>query len=155
MTNSLEAISGKVARILNSREIVINIGEIDGVMAGMYFDVLDPKGQNIKDPDTGEILGSMDRPKIRVKVTKVQDKLSLAATFRKERINIGGKLGLGLDFSFVEYLMSPKWITIYENLKTDERTGEDLKEEESYVKTGDPVIRVIDEVHEESEELTT
>jgi len=52
-------IRGKVARILNSRELAINVGSADGVDVGMYFDVLDPKGEDVKDPDSGEVLGSL------------------------------------------------------------------------------------------------
>ena len=43
MTSKNEPLRGKVARILNSRELVINIGEQEGVEIGMLFDVLDPK----------------------------------------------------------------------------------------------------------------
>src|SRR5438034_4073982 len=53
---SKEPIRGKVARILNARELVINVGLAEGVAIGMYFDVLDPKGEDIKDPDSGEVL---------------------------------------------------------------------------------------------------
>ncbi|PZO29833.1 MAG: hypothetical protein DCE88_06740, partial [Betaproteobacteria bacterium] len=40
-------------------------------------------------------------------------------------------------------LMPPKYVEKYETLKTDEQTWEDLNEEQSYVKTGDPVVQVI------------
>ena len=40
--------------------------------------------------------------------------------------------------------MPPEWITKYETLKTKEKTWEDIDEEESYVRTGDPVIQVIE-----------
>ena len=65
-------IRAKVARILNSREIVITAGSSSGVLIGMYFDVMDPKGEDIMDPDTGDILGSLERPKVRVQVTQVK-----------------------------------------------------------------------------------
>ena len=58
-------IRGKVARVLNEREIAINIGTAHGVTVGMYFDVIDPHYENIKDPDTNEVLGSLGRPKVR------------------------------------------------------------------------------------------
>lgn len=35
------------------------------------------------------------------------------------------------------------WVTRYETLKTREETWEDLEEEDSYVKTGDPVVQVL------------
>ena len=88
MSNLIRA---KVARILNSREVVITAASRDGIAVGMYFDVLDPKAEEIKDPDTGEVLGSIDRPKVRVKITHVEERISVASTFKKKSINIGGK----------------------------------------------------------------
>jgi hypothetical protein len=138
-------IRGKVARLLNSRELAINVGSVDGVVVGMYFEVLDPKGDDIRDPDSGKILGSIDRPKVRIRVVKVQDRLSVASTYKERQINVGGRgpsIGIGLSDLF----MPPKYITKYETLKTDEKTWEDLDEQESYIKTGDPVVQVIDEL---------
>ena len=145
-----EPIRGKVAQILNSREIAINVGSTDGVVVGMYFDVIDPKGEDIKDPDTDEVLGSIDRPKVRVRVTRVKERLSVASTYREKRVNVGGRRQFG-DFSRV--LMPPKWVTKYETLKTEEKTWEDLDEERSYVKTGDPVIQIIEENNIEQEKV--
>ena len=139
--NDKKTIRGNVAQILNSRELVINIGTEHSVELGMFFDVLDPKGQEIRDPVTDEILGSIDRPKVRVKVTKVQAKISIASTYKKTKINVGGE-GIFLG-GFANALMPPKHIIKYETLKTAEKTWEDLSEEESYVKIGDPVIQVI------------
>lgn len=146
--NDKETIHGKVAKILNSRELVINCGTNQGVKLGMYFDVFDPKAQEIKDPETQEILGSIDRSKVRVKVTKVQIKICIASTYKSTKVNIGGA-GLG-PTGFARTLMPPKMVTKYETLKTDEQTWEDLSEEESYVKIGDPVVQVI-EVEEDED----
>lgn len=130
-------ITGAVAKILNSRDLVINRGTEDGVAEGMRFIVLDPNAENIKDPDTGETLGSIDRPKIEVEVFSAEEKLSLAHTFRKIRRNVGGS---GLFTA--KALQPPKYITRYETLKTDESTWESLDETESLVKTGDPVKEI-------------
>ena len=46
--------------------MVINVGSNNGVVVGMRFDVMDTKGQDVQDPDTGELLGSIERPKVRV-----------------------------------------------------------------------------------------
>ncbi len=142
-----QLIQGKVARILNSRELAINIGSNNGVQVGMYFDVLDPKGENITDPDTGEILGSVMRPKVKVKVTKVLERLSITSTYKKKVVNIGGG-GFGIA-SFAEALMPARYVNRFESLKTTEKTWEDLDEAESFVKTGDPVIQVETEEEEE------
>lgn len=137
MTNPIR---GKVARVLNSRELALNIGSEHGVRDGMLFDVLDPKGEDIVDPDTGDVIGSLERSKVRVRVTSVQDKLSVASTFKKERVNIGG-VGIGTS-SLSQLFLQPEYVTQYETLKTEEKTWEDLSEEESYVKHGDPVVQV-------------
>jgi len=142
-------IRGKVAKIINSRELVINRGTEHDVELGMYFDVLEEKGQEIKDPDTGDILGSVERPKVRVEVVEVQKKMSIAATYRKKKVNLGGQ-GFGIG-ALANSLMPPKWVTKYETFKIDEQTWEDLSEEKSCVKKGDPVVQVIEVEGEETE----
>ena len=144
-----DLIRGKVARILNSREIAINVGWDDGVSPGMCFDVMDQNSEDVRDPDTQEVLGSIQRPKIRVKITMVQKKLSLASTYKTRRVNVGGSIDLtGLSRA----LMPPKWITTYETLKTEETTWEDLEEQKSFVKTGDPVVQVVETGVEDEKE---
>lgn len=150
-----EKIRGKVARVLNSREIVITAGANSGVVVGMYFDVMDQKGDDITDPDTGEVLGSVERPKVRVQATQVQDRISVASTFKRKKINVGGVGGSFLSEinAVSRALMPPKYVTKYETLKTDEKTWEDLNEEQSYVKTGDPVVQVIEEIDLQDNDL--
>ena len=46
----------------NAQELAINVGIAHGVNVGMYFDVLDVNDQDTTDPDTGEVLGYIDRP---------------------------------------------------------------------------------------------
>lgn len=131
---------GKVARVLNSRELAINLGTKHGVKIGMLFDVLDPKGEDIADPDSGEILGSIDRPKVRVKVISTQENLCIASTYKSKKVNIGG---MGKDIAMgriADLFMPPNYVTKFETLKTTEKTWEDLDEKESYVKIGDPVV---------------
>jgi hypothetical protein len=138
-----------VARILNARELAINAGTQDGVTVGMQFDILDPKGEDVLDPDTKEIIGSLSRPKVRVQVTEVQERLSVARTFKKQKVNIGGRGPSLGDFSALQRaLLPPKWVTVYETLHTDEQTWEDLDEEKSYVKTGDPAVQVLGDLEE-------
>ena len=140
MTSDSKLIRGKVARILNSRELALNVGLEHGVELDMLFDVLDPNAENIQDPDTSAIIGSLYRPKVRVKVVDVQEKISVASTYRSRKINLGGT-GQSLQ-AWADMLTPPKWIREYETLKTDEATWEDIDEEDSYVATGDPVVQV-------------
>lgn len=141
--NEDQLITGKVAKILNARDLVINRGSAHGVALGMRFAVLDAKGENIADPETGESLGSVERTKVEVEVIDVLEKLAVARTFRKWTKNVGGNLvnWPGLQKS----LQPPKYVERWQTLKTDESTWEDLDEADSYVKTGDPVRQVLED----------
>jgi len=144
--NRAEPIRGKVAQILNSRDLALNIGEENGVTLGMIFDIVDPKGDQVRDPDTGEVLGSLDRPKVRVRISAVHPRLSVASTYKSRKVNVGGVgavgglAGIG-DFS--RLFRPPEIVVKYETLKTTEKTWETLDESHSYVKIGDPVVQVM------------
>ena len=68
-------IEGRVAQILSENLIVINVGMAAGVKAGMCFAVL-ARGDEVKDPDSGEALGRWELPKGYVRATHVQDRLA-------------------------------------------------------------------------------
>jgi hypothetical protein len=138
-----DRIEGRVAQILTARELVINRGSADGVNVGMRFAVLNRRGTDIKDPDTGELLGSVELDKVLVKVVRVDEHLAVARTFRTYRVGGGGL------WAFTALQGSPPR-TVYETLKTDERRLKDeLDEKESYVKIGDPVVQVIGEEYDD------
>ena len=136
MNSAAQPIRGKVARVLNSREIAINKGSDDGVEIGMIFKILSTKGSEIKDPDTGKPLGSVDLVKTSVKVTVVQERIAVASTYRSHRVNVGGR-GLAI----VGLFDPPKWETRFETLRIDEAAIEDLDEEDAIVHTGDSVVQ--------------
>jgi hypothetical protein len=89
-----ERLRGAVAALLTGRELVINLGSEQGVVAGMKFAVLNRQGIDIKDPETEEPIGSVEVPKVIVEVARVEPRLSVARTFKKRQVNVGGK-GLG------------------------------------------------------------
>jgi hypothetical protein len=66
-----------VVRVLNYDELIISAGQSSRVRQGMIFAVLDPLTQNVRDPLTGEDLGSLDREKARVVVARVAPRMSL------------------------------------------------------------------------------
>ena len=74
------SIEGKVAAILNDRELIINRGADAGITEDMKFRVLEPE-HGIEDPDTGEVLGSITNEKIRVRIAEVREKMSIARTY--------------------------------------------------------------------------
>ena len=73
-------IEGKIAKILNTRELVINRGSNDGVATDMEFAVMEPR-LSIIDPETQECLGELEREKVRVRVFETYPKFSLARTY--------------------------------------------------------------------------
>jgi hypothetical protein len=135
-----ERIEGVVAAILSNQELVINRGSDHGVSKGMKFAVLNRSGLDITDPETNEELGSVDVPKVIVEASRVQPKLTVAKTFRKRRVNIGGHnaiMGVGRLFE------PPKWQDELETLRIGQMPQvEELAESESYVNIGDPVVQV-------------
>ena len=82
------AIKGKVTNILNKRELAMNVGRKDGVKEEMRFKIV--YNVPVKDPDTGEELGEINREKIRVEVFQVEEKFSLARTYETYQVNVGG-----------------------------------------------------------------
>jgi len=128
-------IEGKVAAILNERELVINKGKISGVKKDMIFGVLETK-EGIKDPDTGEVLGSVEGVKIKVKVVEVQPKLSVCRTYETFQVNIGGT---GKPFFPAIFEPPPKWVTRVKTLKSQDAEFKDLDETGSFVRIGDKI----------------
>ena len=123
--------------------MALNIGKEQGVKPGMLFSILSPKGLEILDPDTGDLLGQVELPKVQVKIVNVYDKISVAATYKTERVNVGGMAGPDVRKLF----QPPQWETRYETLKTKrvETAAEEPNDGDSYVATGDPVVQVLDE----------
>ncbi|MFF2772967.1 hypothetical protein ACFVUP_38300, partial [Streptomyces bacillaris] len=68
----MSRIEGKVASVLNERELVLNVGAEEGVEVGMRFKILYAGGIEITDPDTNEALGNVEWPKTEVKIVSVQ-----------------------------------------------------------------------------------
>jgi hypothetical protein len=144
MTKRNEHIRGRVAQILNRRELVLNVGSQQGVTKGMKFAVLNARGTKIVDPDTGEDLGSVDVPKVVVEVSNVESHLAVAHTQSRPR-NVGGA-GLSVGGAFAELFKQPRWIHEAESLRLEDKPYvKEMDAEDSYVKIGDPVVQVLDE----------
>lgn len=130
------AIEGLVANILNARELVINIGSQDGVSKGKRFKVLADTPAEIRDPQTNEVLGVIDREKVRVEVTEAQPRLAVCRTY--ETITTGGRAIIP-DLSDI---LGPRR-TVPKTLKAQDAAYlPPLSESESYVKRGDRVVEI-------------
>ena len=138
---------GRVASILNANELVINIGVDKGVVRGMKFAVMAESPVSILDPETGEVLDTIDREKVRVEAVEVRQKVSICRTFRKREIPAGSLYGGPLarellGGGLLAGAFDPPQV-IEENLKVqDVSLPPPLSSEESYVKINDRVIQV-------------
>lgn len=126
MTDDL--IEAKVARIINNTDLALNRGAEDGVEEGMKFAILSDAGQDITDPDTGEVLDSIQIAKTVVKVIHVASRSSIGRTFRKhESMPFLSAIGQGS--------------TRHETLATDEsRVQQELDPKKAKVKVGDRAV---------------
>lgn len=142
------SITGQVAAIINEREVVLNLGLTSGVSPGMKFRIMD-QPTVVKDPSSGEELGIVSREKVRVKVVKVQPKLSIARTYETYEKNVGGKGGLRMEAisGIAQMFQPPKIVTRVRTLRFED-SGLDyspLDQAQSFVKVGDPVELVEEE----------
>jgi hypothetical protein len=140
MTDQKKRIEGRVAAILNTRELAINIGSDGGVVPGMKFAVLAESPMIVKDPMTGDKLDQIDREKVRVEAIDVRPKITVCRTYRVTRI-AGGPLSLHGVITLRDLAAPPR--EIQETLRLeDSSVPPPLPEEESYVKVKDRVIEV-------------
>ncbi len=79
-------IEGKVAKILDEYSIVINVGRNDGVTEGMVFVVFTQSSDEIKDPDSGETLGTLENVKDYVSAVHIQDKFTTCVAKEAKKI---------------------------------------------------------------------
>jgi hypothetical protein len=129
-------ITGKVARVNSDRELIVNRGIEHGVTVGMHFRV---RGADVevKDPDTGDVIGNVSKVKVVVRVEEVAEKFSIARTFRSRTVNIGGAFE-GLS-GLSRILQPPRWETRVETLRRDPRDGEEIFPGDRVVSVGDLV----------------
>ena len=140
-------ICGKVAYVLDNGDIVINVGTAHGVHRGMHFDVIDDHGLDIKDPDTEEVIGSLEVLKIKVEVIDTQEKISVAAPHDgllvRNRASSVYRVSSPVG-PFARSLLPAGWV---------EGDTISLSEKDSNVKIGDSIAQVIEEINTEGELL--
>lgn len=146
MSEKEKRLEGRVAAVLNAREVVINIGGNHGVSLGMKFAILAEKPLEIRDPSSGEVLDTVDREKVRVQATELRPRISICRTYRVRKI-AAGPLGVDLTAfpaSVLDELMRPARKVPETLAISDADALPPLPEEESYVKIGDRVVQVED-----------
>ncbi len=134
-------LAGRVASILNAKELVINIGANQGVFPGMKFAVMAEAPVSVTDPETGEVLDIIDREKVRVEAVEVREKISICRTYRIREISAGPLYTNSLLRGGLASFAPPK--IIEEDLKVQNTSlPPPLSPEDSYVKINDRVIYI-------------
>ena len=147
---STGAIEGKVTNILNKRELAMNVGRKDGVKENMRFKVV--YNLPVRDPDTGEELGEINREKIRVKVFQVEERFSLARTYETYQVNVGGDgILLRSAATNLKKMLEPRQMET--KVKTFDYASDFGVTDNSQlpIKVGDRVVQIFDEPNNEGQ----
>ncbi|WP_065571419.1 hypothetical protein [Microbacterium oleivorans] len=141
----MSRIEGKVATVLNERELVLNVGAEEGVEIGMRFKILYPGGIQITDPDTNEPLGNVEWPKTEVKVVSVQPHMAVGRTFRTITIpEVGNRFSVYRAASLLGMDNYEPEKQVVETLRSSDGFAEkEIDASESVVKRGDPAVQVV------------
>jgi hypothetical protein len=124
---------GKVAKLLNVREVALNIGATHGVKEGMKFHVLNRNAGEIVDPDTNKVLGRLTLPKVELTVNFVAEDFSVA-----EVVGTRTRVGFGIPSFFYEQTTFNAL-----TLKRGDHPGvEEIDPKDSIVQVGDPVVEI-------------
>jgi hypothetical protein len=116
-------IKGKITNILDAYTVILNIGQKQNVSVGMIFKII-AKVIEVKDPDSQELLGTMELEKDRVKIVQVMEKFSMAQTF--------------------ESVLAPISPTLSFSQVMQRRLDTEAQEIDRTVRVGDQVIQVTD-----------
>lgn len=132
-------LEGKIAEVLDTYRVVVNIGGDDGVKEGMEFEIFEQKG-GYTDPDTGEDLGTREVVKARVEVVELYDKMSVMESAETERHS-------PLTDAVRMYTSSQrtKQLPTESNVETDERTVERGDQVREINESGDDVSEDVEE----------
>jgi hypothetical protein len=72
-------LKGKIIKILDNTRVIVDLGFEDGIKQSMKFFVYS-EGEEIKNPETNEVLGKIELVKHRLKVVHIQETFSIMAS---------------------------------------------------------------------------
>lgn len=137
----------KIAKIISTKQVVINAGSDDGLKEGDKLEIIDKIGtEDIKDPDTGESLGKLDVSKGTVYVSKVYPKMAIADapvhTISPYQSQLSSLAGAGLANAFgLANLGEYKRVQDDLNVDPTQITGDLPKGDIDQIRIGDLVIK--------------
>lgn len=135
----VDTVTGKVAKVLNDREVVLNKGRLEGIEEGDYIGIVDSQEFGIKDPENNNDLGDIVRFKVSLRVTQISDHLSIASTYKVSKVNVGGNFNFGSLRAF----QAAEWVDRVERLSYEEDSALPIDPEDSRIQVSD-VFWVVD-----------
>jgi hypothetical protein len=135
-------IKAKVAKVLDNRTLIINAGSEKGVRLDMKFLISSSLNSKVLDPDTGDIIGAVAIPKIKVIVTRVDEKYSIAETYEYATINEGGSIPSSTALSKI--FEQPKLVKKYKTFEIEDHQKKEIEKERSIILIGD-IAELIEE----------
>lgn len=70
----------KIIKIIDETAFIINVGSDDGIERDDKFEILDTEGEQIEDPETGEVLGNLNTSKGIIVAENIYPKMTIAKT---------------------------------------------------------------------------
>ena len=132
---------GRIIRILDTKTVIINLGSEHGVNGTSIFHIL-AEPEDVIDPKTNEVLGSVKVTKGRVRASQVSEKFTIASSSWTEA-HLNALAGF---FSAYEQ-------TVEDTLKVDSREVKPWKgRSEAPVRVGDEVEVIVEMENEADEE---
>jgi len=131
-------IVAKVAKVLDNRTVIITAGIDKGVVLGMKFLISSGQesgGSDVIDPDTGEVIGKVAIPKVKVEVTRVDQKYAVAETYEYTTVNEGGNMPSSALIA--RAFQPPKLVKKYRTFEIEDDQKEEIEKERSLVMVGD------------------
>ena len=122
-----DVIKGKVIKIVNKYQVLVNVGYSHGVKKDMKF-IIYSEGQEIKDPDTKKSLGKVEILKSRIEPTHIQEKFSTMETYEKEVTSLARAMIFSRDVAETQ-----------KPLPLPYETEDDIFEQDKYIRVGDLV----------------
>lgn len=126
----------KIAKIISTKQVVVNAGSNAGLKVGDKLEIIDKFGDDpIVDPDTGENLGTLDLVKGNVIVSKVYPHMAIADS---------RKVSSFLKAVSPELFASPLYGSSYQedlNVDPSQITGGFPQSDNQQIRIGDIVIK--------------
>src|SRR5699024_3427214 len=77
----------KIVKILDEYNVVINAGTNHDLKQSDQFQIIDKEGSEVIDPDTQEVIGTLDLIKATVEVTELHEKMCICSSKQSIKMN--------------------------------------------------------------------